>query len=191
MKILKITASAQSDKSVSRKLVDAIVARHQGAEVIDRNLSTGIPQVTEEMIQAYYTPQDQLTEAQKELLTLSNQLVQEIKEADALVIGFPIYNFSVPGALKAYFDLVARVGITFKYTDQGPVGLIEDKKTYLVVASGGTEVEGSQDFATGYTKHFLNFLGIKDITVIPAGQLMFGAEQVIEKANNAIAALAV
>ncbi len=187
MKVLKINSSAQNQNSVSRMLVEELIGKLNAKKVIDRDLNDEtVPFVSEAMIGAFYTPSDQLNDEQKELLTTSDKYVKELIEADAIVIGLPIYNFSVPGALKAYFDLIARVGITFKYTETGPVGLLENKPTYLVVASGGTVPFTEADFCVNYTKFFLGFLGITNITVVEASQLMMDKDASLAKARKAI-----
>ena len=119
----------------------------------------------------------------------SDALIAEVQAADVLVIGVPVYNFGVPAALKAWIDMIARARETFKYTENGPVGLLTNKKAYLVVASGGTEVGSAIDFATPYMKHVMGFIGITDVTVISAGQQMMD-EKAAEKAEKSIEALA-
>ena len=185
MNILKINSSVQTDKSVSRQLVDQVINKlsDANASIVNRDLSDGVPLLSQAMVNAFYTPADKLSPEQKELIQVSDELVAELQAADTIVIGAPIYNFSVPGALKAYFDLVARVGVTFKYTDNGPLGLLEGKKAIVVVASGGTGFQSEADYASNYTKQFLGFIGIKDVEFVAADQLMFGAEAVLERAN--------
>ena len=192
MKILKINSSVQPlELSASRQLVDKVITRigEGTVEVINRDLTNDVSLITGELVGAFYTPIDQQTERQKEILKESNQYIQEIKEADAVVVGVPMYNFGVPGSLKAYFDLVARAGITFKYTETGPVGLLENKKVYVVVATGGVGIESPADFATGHIKTFFSFLGLSDITVIDAGLLMADREGVLAKATATIEGL--
>ncbi|HAA12726.1 MAG TPA: FMN-dependent NADH-azoreductase, partial [Cytophagales bacterium] len=143
MKVLKINASVKPlQASVSRQLVEEVITQigEGSAEVIDRDLAQGVSLLTGEMVGSYYTPADKRSEAQKNAISESDTLVAELQSADAVVIGLPIYNFGVPGALKAYFDLVARVGITFRYTQNGPVGLLADRPAYVVVASGGIQL---------------------------------------------------
>jgi FMN-dependent NADH-azoreductase len=111
-------------------------------------------------VTANFTPPEERGEAERAALAESDALVAELKAADVLVIGVPIYNFGIPAALKAWVDLVARARVTFRYTEQGPVGLLTGKRAYLAVASGGTPVGSAIDFATGYLRHVLGFLGI-------------------------------
>ena len=191
MKILKINSSIQTEKSVGRKLVDQLVSRftEDKNNVIERDLAKGLPLLTQDMVNAFYTPEDNRTDNQKEEIVLSNLLIKEIEDSEIIVMGIPIYNFSVAGSVKAYFDLIARVGVTFKYTDKGPVGLFENKKVYVVITSGGTPFMSDADFASAYIKHFLGFLGITDVNFISADQLMMNNELQIENAKKQIAEL--
>ncbi|MEL6538939.1 MAG: NAD(P)H-dependent oxidoreductase [Bacteroidota bacterium] len=192
MKVLKINASVKPlEASVSRQLVEEVVGQisDSSAEIIDRDVTQGISQVTGEMVGSYFTPADQRSEDQKNAIAESDTLVAELQEADALVIGLPIYNFGVTGAMKAYFDLLARVGVTFRYTETGPEGLLQDRPTYIVVASGGTPLGSAADFATGHIKQFLNFLGIQDIHFIDATGLMMDEKGAVARAKEQIAAL--
>ena len=191
MKILKINSSIQTEKSVGRKLVDQLVSKLTDTEnnIIERDLAKGIPLLTQDMVNAFYTPEDKHTDDQKEQVVTSNLLIKEIEDSEIIVMGIPIYNFSVPASVKAYFDLIARVGITFKYTDKGPVGLFENKKVYVVITSGGTGFMSDADFASGYIKHFLGFIGITDVNFILADQLMMNSEVQIENAEKQIAEL--
>ncbi|MEH0155461.1 NAD(P)H-dependent oxidoreductase [Limibacter armeniacum] len=192
MAILKINSSVQTDASVSRKLVEEVVKtiNTSDAKVIDRDLTEGLPLLTQEMVGAFYTPENDRSAEQNKSIEVSEKLVTELQEADTIVIGAPIYNFGIPASLKAYFDLVARVGVTFKYTDEGPVGLLEGKKAYVVIASGGVPMGADWDFASSYLKTVLGFIGISDVTLIDASQLLSGAEAIVEKAKEQISTLA-
>ena len=191
MKILKINSSIQTEKSVGRKLVDQLVSRFTDDEnnVIDRDLAMGLPLLTQDMVNAFYTPEADRTDSQKEEIVLSNLLIKEIEDSEIIIMGVPIYNFSVPGSVKAYFDLIARVGVTFKYTDKGPVGLFENKKVHVVITSGGTPFMSDIDFASAYIIHFLRFLGITDVNFISADQLMINSEVQIKNAEKQITEL--
>jgi len=192
MKILRIDSSARYKNSVSRQLTDELITQlkeqQTHAEVVVRDVAKGLPFVDEATVAAYNTPEEDRTEAQKSLLALSDKLVAEIDSADIVVIGCPIYNFSPPATLKAYIDLVARVNLTFSYTSEGPKGLLKDRKTYLVITSGGTRVGSDIDFASGYLKHFLSFIGITDVEIFAADSLSrTGSEklaQVRQKIQN-------
>ena len=171
--------------------MDQLVSKLTDTEnnIIERDLAKGIPLLTQDMVNAFYTPEDKHTDDQKEQVVTSNLLIKEIEDSEIIVMGIPIYNFSVPASVKAYFDLIARVGITFKYTDKGPVGLFENKKVYVVITSGGTGFMSDADFASGYIKHFLGFIGITDVNFILADQLMMNSEVQIENAEKQIAEL--
>jgi len=188
--LLKINASARYNGSVTRDLVNLLSAhlraQNGSSTVVDRDLAKGVPQITEAMIEAFYTPKEKRTTAQNEQIAVSDELLKEIHESDVLVFGVPMYNFSVPGSLKAYFDLVARVGETFKYSENGPIGLVKGKKAYVIVASGGVEFQSEADFASNYIKLFLGFIGITDVTFIAADKLMFDDGANLEKAKGVI-----
>ena len=153
LNILRVDASARMNGSISRDLNDKIVARYEAAgsvDVVRRDLTESLPFIDEAWIGANFTDDDTRTPEQKEKLALSNALVSELEAADVVLIGLPIYNFGVPAALKAWIDLVARRGLTFNYTPDRPVGLLEGKRAIISVASGGTEAGSDIDFATGY-----------------------------------------
>ena len=169
--ILHIDASARGGDSISRiksaQLVEQL-AKQNGASVIYRNLADGVPLVTETMVNAYFTPEEKRSDEQKEALRVSDELVRELQNSDALVIGTPVYNFSVPAALKAWADLVARMGVTVDYEEGRPVGQLADRPTKVAVAYGGTEIGSKRDFATPWLTVFLNYIGLKDIEYIDA-----------------------
>jgi FMN-dependent NADH-azoreductase len=194
MKILKINSSSNKTTSSSRmhveKVIGKIKASHPDAEVIDRDVAySNLPFIDENILGALFTPEH--NEEQKKAISFSNLLTQEFMSADHIVIGCPIYNFTLPATLKAYFDLVARAGMTFKYTEDGPVGLLSDKKVTLVISSGGTAVGSDYDLCSGYLKTFINFLGLTDIQIIPVDQLLFRQEDAFEKASAMIEAMEV
>lgn len=189
MTTLHIDASARIQGSLTRDLSALIVARFNGP-VIRRDLIEALPQITEDWVNANFTPADQRDDVQAATLALSDQLIQELRDADTIVIGVPVYNFGVPAALKAWIDLVARAGVTFKYSDTGPVGLLSGKRAILAVATGGTTVGSDIDFATGYMKHVLGFIGIHQVEVIAADRVMAQGEKAIADALAAIEKLA-
>lgn len=195
--ILRIDASARVEGSVSRDLSDRLVNRLAGADatVTVRNLADQTPTfVDADWVAANFTAPDERSAAQVETLATSEVLVKELEAADYIVIGAPIYNFSVPAALKAWIDQVARARRTFVYTDKGPKGLLEGKTAWLVIASGGTAVDSAIDFATPYLRHVLGFLGISDVRVIDAGRWGFLSEDekaaVIAQAEGSVDAAA-
>ena len=195
MTILHIDSSPRFSESVSRALsqtvVDKLRADHPGATVTRRDVvTTPLPYVSHDMIAAFYTPPAQLSEEQKTIVALSNTITEEIKAADAVVVGVPMWNFGVPASLKAWFDLVARVGVTFKYGESGPIGLLTGKKAYFTIATGGTPIGGDWDFTSGHLKTFFAFLGIADSEVIAADQIQGqGGEERIAEAKQEAAAV--
>lgn len=190
--ILRIDASARRTGSVTRDLNDKIVERFQrsgDAQVVTRDLADPLPLLTEEWIGANFTDPAERSDAQKETLALSDELVAELKAADVVLIGLPIYNFGVPGALKAWIDLVARARETFRYSEYGPVGLLEGKRAIVTVASGGTEAGSNIDFASTYLKHVLGFIGITDLVFVNADQMMIDADASLSTAVGQIESL--
>ena len=191
--ILHVDASARTQGSVSRTLSQSVVDKLSApdTQVVKRDIGlTPLPILTEDWVGANFTPDENRSPEQVAALALSDTLIAEIEAADTLVLGVPIYNFGVPATFKAWIDLIARARKTFKYTDNGPVGLLEGKKAYVVIASGGTPSGAEIDFATPYVRHVLGFLGIHDVTVIAADQLMVAGDTKIVVAQNEIAALA-
>lgn len=174
--ILYLTSSIRGADSVSRSigqtLVDAL-AKKTAATVTTRDLAiSDIPFVSEERFAANLTPAADRTPEQAELAGIADTLIAELQAADTIVIATPVYNFGVPAVLKAWADLVARAGTTFKYTPTGPVGLLEGKKAYIAAASGGTPIGSEMDFMSSWLKFFLGFIGIFDVEVIAADGIM-------------------
>lgn len=191
--LFHLNASARTDGSVTRDLSQRLVDHLSDVNtlVISRDIGVSpLPLLSEDWVVANFTPDDARTPTQRETLSLSDDLVAELEKADTLVLGVPIYNFGVPAAFKAWIDLVARARKTFKYTDAGPVGLLEGKRAYVVIASGGTASGSEIDFATPYIRHVLGFLGIDDVTIIAADQLMATGDEKISAAASAIEAVA-
>ncbi|MDG1432261.1 MAG: NAD(P)H-dependent oxidoreductase [Paracoccaceae bacterium] len=188
--LLRVDTSARRTGSISRQLTDAIVAKLAPAETLTRDLANALPQIDETWVGANFTPADKRSEVQVETLALSDTLIAELRAADAIIIGVPVYNFGVPTALKAWIDLIARAGETFKYTETGPVGLLENKKVYIAMASGGVPVGSPMDYATTYLKQVLNFVGLTDIEIIAADGMATDAENKLKAANDAVANIA-
>ena len=166
--ILRIDASARVDGSVTRGLTTQIINHIGNAKVTSRDLSFGVHALSQDWIGANFTPSDQRSAAQSQTLAPSDALVAEVQAADTLVIGLPIYNFGIPASLKSWIDQIARVGVTFHYTEDGPKGLLQGKRAIVAVASGGTPVGSEIDFATPYLRHALGFVGITDVTFVTA-----------------------
>lgn len=176
LNVLRVDSSGRDAGSVTRGLADLLLAglgeRVANLDIARRDLAHGLPFVDAAWIGANFTDPEARDAAQREALAGSDALAREVMAAEVLVIGVPIYNFGVPASLKAWIDQIARARVTFRYTENGPVGLLGGKKAYLLVASGGVEVGSAADFATPWLKFALGFLGITDITVIAADQGM-------------------
>jgi FMN-dependent NADH-azoreductase len=191
MKILHLDSSARKNESISRKLAKDLVnkIKKNDDEVIYRDISENIPFVSGIKGAGFIIPEEERTEKDKELFKFSDQLVDEFLESKIVVISTPIYNFGPPAAAKAWFDMIARAGRTFKYEATGPVGLVDgNKKVYLVVTSGGVPVGSPVDFCTTWFKQALNFLGISDIEIIDASQLNINDDN-LKKAQEKINSL--
>jgi FMN-dependent NADH-azoreductase len=193
LRILELSASGRSDGSVTRELSSDLIAalqdRHGVAEVTHRDLSAGVPFVSEAWISANFTADEDRTEKDHDTLAYSNKLVAELQKADTIVIGVPVYNFSIPATLKAWVDMIARARLTFRYTEDGPVGLLTGKKAYLVVATGGVPVGSAVDFATPYLRHALAFVGISDVEIIAADRINSDAAESMDRARMQMAEL--
>lgn len=193
LRVLRIDSSARYSGSTTRDLTDQTLeklAETYGAiEITTRDLSEGLPFVSEDWVNANFTDPEQRSEEQRARLALSDTLIEEVKEANILVIGAPVYNFGIPAVLKAWIDQIARARVTFRYTESGPVGLLEGKRAILVAASGGTAIGSAIDFATPYLRHVLGFVGIHDVQIIGAGQQMVD-DEAASKAKADIANLA-
>ena len=193
LKILRIDASGRQEGSSTRDLLDdlceALALREGDATITRRDLADSLPHVDDAWIGANFTAAEDRSPAQQQVLELSDKLVAELQAADTILIGMPIYNFGVPAALKAWVDMIARARVTFRYTENGPVGLLDGKKVYLVVASGGVGVDSAADFATPYMRYALQFVGLDDIDVIAADQQGQRGEDALSDARAQIAAL--
>lgn len=193
--ILHVTASIRSDESVTRKLGNRLVeqlAKANDASIVTRDLAANdLPLIDADRFAANLTPPADRDEKQQALADVADALIAELQAADTLVLSLPVYNFTMPSTLKAWADLVARAGTTFRYTESGPEGLLTGKKAYVVIASGGTPIGSEIDFLTPWLRHFLGFIGITDVEIIAADGIMsVDGEQKIEAAAQIIETLA-
>ena len=189
-KVLFVSASARQQNSVTRhfanELLNSLQAQHGKLQIQMRDTASGIPFINEQWVNANFTASEERSEEQKDTLTYSDSLVAELQQADAIIISSPIYNFSVPASLKAWIDQIARAGLTFNYTENGPVGKLSNKKAYIVMASGGTELGSETDFASPYLKHVLGFIGIQDVSIISAEKFNGDDKLSIQQINTQI-----
>jgi FMN-dependent NADH-azoreductase len=155
----------------------AKITRHDSVVVHDRDLATGVKQIDDAWIQANSTKENERTEQQRAVLFESDQLINELKLADTLVIGLPIYNFGVPAAFKAWIDLVTRQGKTFAYSASGPLGLLSCEHAYVVLSSGGTALGSDIDFVSPWLVHILGFIGITQVTILDGSGHMRDEEE--------------
>ena len=172
--ILRIDSSARGDGSETRALTDTFISRIGAiadTTVIHRDLAADLPDfVNETWVGAAFTDPNARSDTQVAALVASDALVAELEAADMIVIGAPIYNFSIPAVLKAWIDMVARARVTFLHTEDGPVGLLKNKQAYVMISHGpgGTTIGSTTDFATPYLRHLLGFIGIHDVEFISA-----------------------
>jgi FMN-dependent NADH-azoreductase len=174
---------------LTAELIAALESRHDRIDVVHRDLADNVPFVDDAWIAANFTAEEARNAEQRDTLAYSDALISELRAADVIVMGVPVYNFSIPAVLKAWIDMIARARLTFRYTENGPVGLLQDKKAYIVVASGGVPVGSDYDFATPYLRHALAFVGITDIEFIAAEQLNSKHDESIDAARVQIADL--
>jgi FMN-dependent NADH-azoreductase len=176
MKILHLISSPRGEASFSIKLGNAIVEKLQaanpGSSLVTRNLTDSpFPHLEEVHINSFFTPLENYTTELAEAVKHSDKAITELKNADAIVIGVPMYNFGIHSTLKAWLDHIARVGQTFNYSENGPEGLVKNKKVYLAISSGGVYSEGPMkvyDFTESYLRAVLGFLGMVDVSVFRA-----------------------
>lgn len=179
--MLQINTSIHSNGGQSSRMADAFVAawraRHANTRIVKRDLAAEpVPHLTAVRFAAFVTPPEERDAAQIASVAYSDALIAELRAADVIVLGLPMYNFGVPSTLKAYFDHIARAGVTFKYTDKGPQGLLTGKKAYVFAARGGLYQGTPLDSQSAYVRDFLRFIGIADVEFIYAEGLALNAD---------------
>ena len=189
MKIYQIDSSARKEGSTSRALAKKVLGKIKkpGDEVIYRDLNDEMVFVSGLTESGMNIDEKDQNENHKKMFKLSDQLVKELKESDIIIISAPIYNYGPPATLKAWSDLAARVGETFRFKPNGRrEGLLKNKKAYLVITSGGTKLNSSEDFLTPWLKFILNFFGIEKIEIICADQMALDYDKSIKDAEKQI-----
>jgi FMN-dependent NADH-azoreductase len=170
--LLQINASMNNGQSsqLANPFVTAIHRRHPEAKIVVRDVAAAdpVPHLDAERFGAFISKPEERSTAQHAVVSYSDTLINELKQADVIVLGLPMYNFGVPSQLKAYFDHIARAGVTFKYTEKGPVGLLTGKKVYVFAARGGLYAGTPLDTQTGYVRDFLRFIGMTDVEFVYA-----------------------
>ena len=196
--LLQLTSSLSSTDGQSSRLaqefVDAWRAANPGANVITRDLAhSPVPHLDAARFGAFLAKPESRTLEQRSVIAYSDELIDELRRADVIVLGLPMYNFGVPSTLKAYFDHVARAGETFRYTEKGAVGLLTGKKAYVLATRGGKYAGTGVDLETGFVRQFLAFIGIDDVEFIHAEGLAIGdatRQAALNTARESIARLA-
>lgn len=174
-KVLQINSSIHADAATSTRLADAFVSAIPDAHVTRRNLAAApLPHLDAARFAAFTTPGEQRSFEQRAVVAQSDDLIAEVREAEVLVVGLPMYNFGIPSQLKAWFDHIARAGVTFKYTDKGPVGLLAGKKAYVFATRGGLYAGTPLDSQTIYVRDFLKFLGFASVEFVYAEGMAMG-----------------
>ncbi|PSW06303.1 FMN-dependent NADH-azoreductase [Photobacterium lipolyticum] len=194
--VLVLKSSILGDYSQSNGLIDHLIASwgDKVSSVVERDLAANPIPVLDGEIAGALRGGDNLNQRQQEAVAISDQLIEELKNSDTVVIAAPMYNFSVPTQLKNWFDIIARAGVTFRYTENGPVGLIEGKKVIVVTTRGGMHKNGPTDLMVPYLKTILGFVGMTDVDVIYGEALSMGDEMAakgISEAKSAIEQLTV
>lgn len=189
--ILFIKSSLNGEQGHSNILAQELIAElnsRSNNAVIERDLAKdSLTHLTQQEMGAWATSVEERSDEQRELAKVSDTLIEEINASDTLVIGMPMYNFGVPSSFKAWADRVARAGVTFRYTENGPVGLLENKKVVVVAARGGIHAGTERDSQTQFLTDFFSFLGLDDISFIYAeGLNMPSKEESLSAAREEI-----
>ncbi|BCT32032.1 FMN-dependent NADH-azoreductase [Pseudomonas protegens] len=194
-RVLIIESSARQQDSVSRQLTQTFIqqwqAAHPGDSITVRDLARNpVPHLDANLLGGWMKPAEQRSSAEQESLQRSNELTEELLAADVLVMAAPMYNFAIPSTLKAWLDHVLRAGVTFKYTDTGPQGLLTGKRAYVLTARGGIYAGSSADHQEPYLRQVMGFIGIHDVEFIHAEGLNLGGDFHEKGLNQANAKLA-
>ena len=189
MTVLHINSSAKMKHS-STRIIGQYLVNALGEPVVNRDLAQHAlsPISAEDLIAVHGSFASESASLQTQL-ALSEQLIEELKNADTLVLGAPMYNFGIPASLKQWIDAICRAGVSFKYTKQGPVGLLNVKRAFIITATGGTAVGSEMDFSSRYLEHICRFLGISEIFHIDASGSKGSPEQVIAQGKQQVDAL--
>ncbi|PKM22935.1 MAG: FMN-dependent NADH-azoreductase [Gammaproteobacteria bacterium HGW-Gammaproteobacteria-14] len=195
--LLSISSSIFGDQGNTSQLAGEFVARWQAqnpqGSVVHRDVgSNPLPHLDSSRVGAFFTPAEQRSAEQQAVVAQSDALIAELNNADAIVIGLPMYNFGVPSQFKAWIDHVARAGVTFKYTDTGPVGLLADKPVIVFAARGGLYANTPNDHQEPFMRQFLGFIGLNDVRFVYAEGVNMGDEpkaKALAGARNAMDAV--
>ena len=190
MHILHLDSAVTGEDSVSRKLTADIVAKLKAANpdatVTYRDLNDGVEAIDNDWYRAVRLAPENPTPAQQKLVAISDAYLKEIQDADVLVLGAPIYNFNIPAQVKNWIDQIGRAGISFRYTEAGPEGLLKGKRAIIAYSAAGTPMGSDMDFASGYLRYILGFLGITDVTFVAADRLAMDRDAGLARAQEAL-----
>lgn len=186
MNILHIDSSARLTGSNTRVIGQYLVNK-LNAKVVHRDLAVNpLPAISAQDLMGVHGSSDDKRDSLNNHLAISEQLIQELKDADTLVIGAPMYNFGIAASLKHWIDAICRAGVSFKYSEQGPVGLMNIKRAFIISGSGGTPIGGDMDFVSGYLAQICSFIGVEEVNHIDASGSKGSPEQIFESAKQQI-----
>ncbi|SON48788.1 FMN-dependent NADH-azoreductase [Vibrio tapetis] len=191
-RLLVLKSSILGGYSQSNQIIEQLTATQPGEQIIERDLVQDALPMLDMNVATALRGGDELSPEQQEILALSNTLIEEIKQSDTLIIAAPMYNFTVPTQLKNWVDMIARAGVTFAYTEQGPKGLLENKKAIVVTTRGGIHKDAATDIITPYLTTVLGFVGITNVEFVYAEALNMGdemAKQGLDSAKEQLSAL--
>lgn len=191
-RLLILKSSILGGYSQSNQIIEQLTETQDSNQIIERDLVQDALPMLDMNVATALRGGDELSTEQQEILALSNKLIEEIKQSDTLIIAAPMYNFTVPTQLKNWVDMIARAGVTFAYTEQGPRGLLENKKAVIVTTRGGIHKDAATDIITPYLTTVLGFVGITDLEFVYAEALNMGdemAKQGLDSAKQQISAL--
>ena len=189
-RVLRLDASANPVESGSRKLGDHLLRQialtNQHIEVLERDLNREAQFIDSDWIAANFSASDGRSEAHNQRLAQSDKLIAELEWADHIVLTTPMYNFAIPATLKAWIDQVCRAGVTFRYSSEGPVGLLTGKRVDIVITTGGAPLDSPVDFVSSYLRQVFTFIGINEIEITGADGMNKDAEQSFARAVRQI-----
>lgn len=186
MSVLHIDSSARLEGSNTR-IIGQYLVNALKTEVVHRDLAMNpLPPISAEDLMGVHGSSDDSRDSLNTHLAISEQLIQELRDADTLVIGAPMYNFAIAASLKHWIDAICRAGVSFKYTEQGPVGLLNIQRVFIITGTGGTPVGSQMDFVSGYLTHIFGFLGVKDIFQIDASGSKGSPQQIIDSGKQRV-----
>jgi FMN-dependent NADH-azoreductase len=190
IRILRLDASANPGASSSRRLGDELLGRltleHSSVEIRERDLNETASFIDSDWVAANLTAPEERSESDRQRLGFSDELIAELEWADRILLTTPMYNFSVPATVKAWIDQVCRAGVTFRYTPEGPQGLLEGKRADIVLTTGGVPMDSPVDFASGYLRQVFGFIGIDEVDIIAADSMNIDAEDSMQRALQQI-----